>query len=139
MSLENSCHFKGNLTTDPLLKYTPSNIAVLNFTIAVNRTYTKKDGTKGRETFFAPLEAWDKGAEYIAKNFSKGDRIDVECSAKTDQWKDKETESPRSRTKFRVNEFDKLPRFVKRETEGETENAAVSADKNVEPVVDVPF
>ncbi|HGZ2663411.1 TPA: single-stranded DNA-binding protein, partial [Clostridioides difficile] len=49
----------GRLTRDPELKYIPgSGTAVSTFTIAVDRDYIKKDGTK--ETDFIPIEVMGK-------------------------------------------------------------------------------
>ncbi|HBF9356721.1 TPA: single-stranded DNA-binding protein, partial [Clostridioides difficile] len=51
----NSVILIGRLTKDPELKYIPgSGTAVSTFTIAVDRDYIKKDGTK--ETDFIPIE-----------------------------------------------------------------------------------
>ncbi|HFL3855702.1 TPA: single-stranded DNA-binding protein, partial [Clostridioides difficile] len=55
----NSVILIGRLTKDPELKYIPgSGTAVSTFTIAVDRDYIKKDGTK--ETDFIPIEVMGK-------------------------------------------------------------------------------
>lgn len=116
MSLENSCRFKGNLTADPVLKHVGvNNTAVLNFTIIANRVYTKKNGEKNKESTPVYLEAWDSAAEYIANHFKKGDKIEVEATYRVESWEDSETGQRRSRSKFRVNEFDKLFRPPKKD------------------------
>jgi len=121
MSLENSCRFKGNLGSDPELKRVGENdVAVLNMPLAINRSYTKKNGEKCSETTWIEIEVWAEGAEFIAKNFNKGDRIEVECTAKNHQWEDRNTGEKRSKMKFRVNEFDKLYRRLHK---NRTENA----------------
>lgn len=103
----NVCHFMGNITHDPELrtvgdKKTP----VLNFSIAVSRSYKRGTGETVKETNFIALEAWDSGAETIHRHFKKGDPIIVHCSVKTDKYVDKETGQNRTATKFRVDRFE---------------------------------
>src|SRR3954453_8178033 len=42
----------GNLTRDPELRYTPSGAAVAKFGLAVNRSYTNRNGEKVEDTSF---------------------------------------------------------------------------------------
>jgi single-strand DNA-binding protein len=101
----NQCHFMGNLTRDPELKSLANNKRVVNFGIAVSRRF--KRGTQtAKETSFLDCVAWDTGADLIAKHFKKGDKIIVHCSVQTDTWEDKKTGEPKSKLKFRVNQFD---------------------------------
>lgn len=60
----------GRLTRDPELRYTPSGVAVAQFTLAVDRPFTNQDGTK--ETDFIPIVVWRKQAEACANYLSKG-------------------------------------------------------------------
>jgi single-strand DNA-binding protein len=60
----------GRLVRDPELRYTPSGAAVANFTIAVDRQFTTKQGTK--ETDFIDIVTWQKLAETVANNLGKG-------------------------------------------------------------------
>jgi single-strand DNA-binding protein len=65
----------GRLTKDPELKFTPgSGNAVANFTLAVDRRFTK-DGQK--EADFIPVVVWGKQAESTATYVSKGKLIGV--------------------------------------------------------------
>ena len=62
----------GRLTKDPETRYTQQkNIAVTNFTLAVNRRF-KKD-----EADFLNVTAWDKTAEFIQKHFIKGQQVAI--------------------------------------------------------------
>ena len=55
----------GRLTKDPELRYIPgSGTAVASSTIAIDRDYQKKDGSK--ETDFIPIEVMGKSAECMA-------------------------------------------------------------------------
>ena len=66
----------GRLTKDPELRYTQSEKAVANFDIAINRSFSNKDGKK--ETDFFKVIVWNKQAENIKKYCKKGNQIAVE-------------------------------------------------------------
>lgn len=61
----------GRLTRDPELKFTAgSGIAVTTFTLAVDRNFKNKEGQK--ESDFISIVAWNKLAEIVANNLTKG-------------------------------------------------------------------
>ena len=60
----------GRLTKDPELKYTPSNVAVTSFTLAVDRRFARQG--EERATDFINIVAWRNTAEFVAKYFTKG-------------------------------------------------------------------
>jgi single-strand DNA-binding protein len=60
----------GRLTRDPELRYTPNGIAVVTFTLAVDRRYTNQQGN--RETDFIRIVAWRQLAELCANYLKKG-------------------------------------------------------------------
>ena len=61
----------GRLTKDPEIRYTPSGACVAQFTLAVDRPYTK-DGS--READFIPCVTWGKTSETIGNYVHKGQR-----------------------------------------------------------------
>lgn len=89
----------GNLTRDVELKHTPSNMAVANLGIAINRKYKGNDGEMKEETTFVDCEAWSSTAENLSKWFSKGKPIFLEGRLKLDSWQDKDGGN---RTKLKV-------------------------------------
>ena len=95
----------GNLTRDVELKYTPSNQAVANIGLAVNRRFKSKEGEMKEEVAFVDCEAWGFTAENLAKFFSKGRPIFIEGRLKLDQWQDKDG-SNRSKLKVVVEGFE---------------------------------
>ncbi len=105
----NQCHFLGNLVRDPELTTLNGGKRVVNFSIAVSRTYKKGNGEREKEVSFLDCEAWDSGADAIAAHFKKGQPIIVHASIRQEQWKDKETGNNRSRLRFRVNQFNFVP------------------------------
>jgi single-strand DNA-binding protein len=66
----------GRLTRDPELRYTPSGIAVTQFTLAVDRPFTNSQGE--RETDFIPIVVWRQQAENCANYLRKGRLTAVE-------------------------------------------------------------
>lgn len=76
----------GRLTREPELKYTPSNVAVCSFSIAVDRRYAKPG--EQRETDFINIVAWRNTAEFISKYFTKGQLINICGSLQTRTWDD---------------------------------------------------
>lgn len=77
----------GRLSRDPELRYIPgAGTAVASCSIAVDRDYTKKDGTK--ETDFIPFEVMGKPAEYTANYLSKGRLVAIQGSVRVDRYKD---------------------------------------------------
>ena len=79
----------GRLTKDPELRQTNSGVAVVSFTVAVDRDFTPKDGS-GRETDFIECVAWRQAAEFVSKYFSKGRMAVVIGSLQIRDWTDKE-------------------------------------------------
>ncbi len=65
----------GRLTKDPELRYTPSNVATVSFTVAVNRNYKNANG--GYDADFIPVVVWRGLAETLAKHLKKGARVCV--------------------------------------------------------------
>lgn len=74
----------GRLTKDPELRYTPSGVAVVRFTIAVNRQFTGQNGEK--EADFINCVAWRKQAENLANYQRKGNLIGVEGRIQTGSY-----------------------------------------------------
>jgi len=66
----------GRLTKDPELRYTPSGVAVTQFTLAVDRPFTSQGGE--READFLPIVTWRQLAETCANYLRKGRLTAVE-------------------------------------------------------------
>ena len=83
----NIAAFMGSLVADPELKHTPSGVAVMSFTLAVDRNYAKPG--QERQTDWIDVVAWRGTAEFICKYFTKGRMIAVTGSLQTRTWEDK--------------------------------------------------
>lgn len=83
----NKAIIAGNITRDIELRQTPSGISAASFTVAVARSKKGKDGNYIQETDFIDCRAWDKKAEFLGRNFRKGDPVCVLGSIRKRQWK----------------------------------------------------
>ena len=75
----------GRLTRDPELRYTNSGHAVANFTLAVDRPFSKE-----KETDFIPIIVWQKHAEICAEYLLKGSQVAVEGRLQVRGYEDKQ-------------------------------------------------
>ncbi len=94
----------GNLTRAPQLSYTPSQTAVTDFGLAVNRKWTGKDGSKKEETCFVDCTSFGKTAETINKYMTKGSPIFIEGRLSFSSWVGQDG-NKRSRLKVIVENF----------------------------------
>ena len=77
----------GRLTADPELKTTQTGIAVVSFSIAVNR---RKSAGQQNETDFFNVTAWRQTAELVARYFRKGSSICVVGTIQNRNWTDQD-------------------------------------------------
>ena len=113
----------GRLTKDPDIKKTQTDISVLSFTIAVNRSYKNQDGDY--EADFINCVAWKKTAELIAEYFKKGDRIGIQGELQTRTYQDRDDKTVFV-TEINVRQID----FLQEKTQQE------SREQKVEPKAD---
>ena len=86
MASLNKVLLMGNLTRDPQLSYLPSQTAVVEFGLAVNRRWTGKEGEKREEVCFVDCQAFGRQAENINKYMTKGRAIFVEGRLQFNSW-----------------------------------------------------
>ena len=82
----------GRLTADPELKQTTTGIAVVSFSLAVNRRYQSKstEGTQAQQTDFINVVAWRQTAEFISRYFRRGSALCITGSIQTRTWQDQQ-------------------------------------------------
>ena len=83
----NNVSLIGRMTADPELKHTQSGTACTRFSVAVDRRV--KQGEE-KQTDFITIVAWQQRAEFICKYFSKGQRIALTGSIRTNSYTDRE-------------------------------------------------
>ncbi|MGQ7546962.1 single-stranded DNA-binding protein [Streptococcus suis] len=78
----------GRMTKDAELGYTPSNVAVATFTLAVNRNRKNENGE--READFINVVIWRQAAEKIANWAKKGALIGIVGSIQTRNYENQQ-------------------------------------------------
>lgn len=132
----NKVMLMGNLTRDPQLSYLPSQTAVVDFGLAVNRRWTGKDGQDRNEVCFVDCRAFGRQAENINKYLSKGRAIFIEGRLTFDSWTAQDG-SKRSKHRVTVENFQFLPAGVAAATEDsgpKTDNIQETTEAD-----DIPF
>ena len=75
----------GRLTSKPELRYTTSNIACTNITIAIDRNYGEE-----KKADFINIVVWRKQAENVCKYLDKGSLVAIEGRLQTNNYEDKD-------------------------------------------------
>lgn len=83
----NNVSLIGRLTADPELRHTQGGTACTRFSVAVDRRV--KQGEE-KQTDFITIVAWQQRAEFICKYFSKGQRIALTGSIRTNSYTDRD-------------------------------------------------
>lgn len=96
----------GSLTADPEMRFTPAGIAVANFTVASNpRRFDKTTNAYvDADPIFLRCTAWRTTAENIAESLSRGSRVIVTGTLKSNSWEDRETGAKRTSLELNVTE-----------------------------------
>lgn len=122
----------GRLTKDPQKHTTANNKSVAMFTLAVNRRQGKSDNNT-QNTDFIPVIAWEKLADVVINNLSKGRRVMVDGRIQTRQYEAKDG-TKRYVTEVVANEIEFLDSKTK--TGEETHSTPFVDSTSVE---EVPF
>ena len=85
----------GRLTRDPELRRTQTGVAVVSFSLAVDRDFQSRDGGE-KQTDFIDIVAWRSTAEFVSKYFTKGRMAVVSGRLQIRDWTDREGGKRRS-------------------------------------------
>lgn len=118
----------GNLTRNPQLSYLPSQTAVVDFGLAVNRKWKSKGGEEKDETCFVDCKAFGRTAENLNKYLNKGDPLFIEGRLTFESWTAQDG-MKRSKHKIVVESFQFLGKAEKKG----------SADTTTDIEDDIPF
>lgn len=80
----------GRLGQDPEVRYTQSNTAVANFSLATNERYKDRNGEFQEKTEWHRIVAWGRTAEICQEYLRKGSLVYIEGPIQTREWEDKE-------------------------------------------------
>lgn len=90
MSTLNKAMIIGRLGQDPEVRYTQSNTAVANLSVATNERFKDKQGEWKERTEWHRVVAWGRLAEICQEYLKKGSQVYIEGPIQTRQWEDKE-------------------------------------------------
>ena len=137
----NNIILTGRLTKDVEMRYIPvTGTPVATFTLAVQRDYLKKDGT--RDVDFIPVEVIGKVAEFCKNYLSKGRLVAVQGSIRVDRYQDKNTQEFRVFTKVSARSVQALD---KKPNTNNTSNNKSAKEKEIDEKLleiadnDIPF
>lgn len=90
MSSLNKAMIIGRLGQDPDVRYTQSNTAVANLSVATSERYKDKSGEWKENTEWHRVVAWGRLAEICQEYLKKGSQVYIEGPIQTRQWEDKD-------------------------------------------------
>jgi len=90
MSSLNKAMIIGRLGQDPDVRYTQSNTAVANMSVATSERYKDKSGEWKENTEWHRVVAWGRTAEICQEYLKKGSLVYIEGPIQTRQWEDKD-------------------------------------------------
>jgi single-strand DNA-binding protein len=105
MASFNQVILMGHMTRDPQLKYLPSQTAVVEFGLAVNRKWKDAQGNEKEDVCFVDCSCFGKRGEVINQYFTKGKPIFVCGRLNYQQWEDKQGGGKRSKLTVVVEDF----------------------------------
>ncbi|MBI4085176.1 MAG: single-stranded DNA-binding protein [Candidatus Liptonbacteria bacterium] len=86
----NKIFILGRLTADPQLRTTPGGQSVTSFSVATNRVWNDKSGSRKEETEFHNVVVWGRQAEVASQFLTKGSVVLIEGRIQTRSWQDKQ-------------------------------------------------
>ena len=104
MSNQNLVIQSGNLADDPDVRFFPSGEGKVSMRLAINTTYTDRNGDKQKKTEFFSWLAYGDQVEKL-RELKKGAWITFYGRPTVEKWTDKETEKGREAVKFVVDAF----------------------------------
>lgn len=90
MSSLNKAMIIGRLGQDPDVRYTQSNTAVANLSVATSERYKDNQGEWKENTEWHRVVAWGRLAEICQEYLKKGSQVYIEGPIQTRKWEDKE-------------------------------------------------
>ena len=126
----------GNLGAKPELKYSSSNVAITNLSVATSESWTDKNtGQKQEKTEWHRVSVFGKLAEVISKYCDKGSKVYIEGKLQTRKYQDK-SGADRYTTEIVVSGFNGVIQMLDSVKSGTTQ--ATPSTTPIMPVVADP-
>lgn len=103
-TLKNNVQLIGNLGNAPEIVNLESNKKIAKFSLAVNESYKKADGSKVENTNWFNIVSWGKSAELVEKLLNKGSEVAITGKLSSRSYEDKDGQK-RYVTEIVLNEF----------------------------------
>jgi single-strand DNA-binding protein len=124
----------GNLTRDPELKSLPSGSQVCEFSIATNRVWKDKNGTRQESVDYHNVVVFGRQAELVKQYLHKGSGVFVEGRMQTRSW-DAQDGTKRYRTEVIADRIQFGPRSGVASTQAPSEEPQ---KKDETPAIEYP-
>lgn len=112
--MTNDITISGNLTKEPVQRFTPSGKSVVEFTLAHNTRQFNQQSQQWEdgEPCFIDVTFWGKKGENFLQDYTQNGKrpVIVLGVLKQDRWEDKETGDKRSKHKINADEVTFIPR-----------------------------
>ena len=112
--MTNDITISGNLTKEPVQRFTPSGKSVVEFSLAHNtRQYNQQSQQwEDGDPTFIDVTFWGKKGENFLQDYTQNGKrpVVVLGSLKQDRWEDKNTGDKRSKHKINADEVTFIPR-----------------------------
>ncbi len=106
-NIQNNVQLVGRLGANPEVKVFNNGSKIARFSIAINNTYTNKQGEKVTETQWHRIAAWGKMADLAEKLLQKGTQVAIDGRLSIRNYTNNEGVKVNS-TEVMVNEFFKM-------------------------------
>lgn len=100
----NQVYLTGRVTRDCYVTTLQSGGTVINFSVAVEDQYKKRDATIAKKVHFIDCVKWTQHVDSYAAILVKGAAVLVIGSLQQDSWEDKQTKAKRSAVKVKVDQ-----------------------------------
>ena len=112
--MANDITISGNLTKEPVQRFTPNGKSVVEFTLAHNtRQYNQQSQQwEDGDPTFIDVTVWGRKGENFLQDYTQNGKrpVVVLGSLKQDRWEDKNTGDKRSKHKINADEVTFIPR-----------------------------
>ena len=106
-NIQNNVQLVGRLGANPEVKILNNGSKLARFSIAINNSYTNKQGEKVTETTWHNVTAWGSQAAFAEKFLEKGAEVAIDGKLQNNNYTDKDGVK-RYVTNIIVNEFTML-------------------------------
>ncbi len=133
----NEAQILGNITQDLEIRYTTSGNAVVNFSVATNRSFRRPDSDEWQdEVSFHNVVVWGKDAEFLSQRAGKGTRIFVKGRMQTRSWEDSDGKK-NYRTEIIAEKIILIDRYTKGADLGDNKPTTSNTTKKDDTKVEV--